>query len=89
MPVCVPIKEMRDTSRFAELVENSVGPVTVTKNGYGKFVVMRSDDYDELEAQAAKADLMARMAAAERERAEGTSFDALEVIGDLRTKYGL
>ena len=46
MPVCVPIKDMRDTAKFSELVETTTGPVTVTKNGYSKFVVLRSEDYD-------------------------------------------
>ena len=46
MPVCVPIKDMRDTAKFSELVETTPGPVTVTKNGYSKFVVLRSEDYD-------------------------------------------
>lgn len=48
MPVCVPIKDMRDTAKFSELVESTPGPITVTKNGYSKFVVMRSVDYDRM-----------------------------------------
>ena len=60
MPVCVPVKDMRDTSRFAELVESSAGPVTVTKNGYSKFVVMRSEEYDRMEAELARARLIAK-----------------------------
>ena len=41
MPVCVPVKDMRDTSRFAELVESSAGPVTVTKNEASVVCVTR------------------------------------------------
>ena len=48
MPICVPIKDMKDTAKFARLVEEANGPVTVTKNGYDAFVVMRSADYDRL-----------------------------------------
>ena len=33
MPVCVPVRDMRDTAGFTELVERE-GDVTVTKNGY-------------------------------------------------------
>ena len=39
MPVCVPIKDMRDTAKFSELVETTTGPVTVTKNGYSKILL--------------------------------------------------
>lgn len=55
MPVCVPIKDMRDTAKFSELVETTAGPVTVTKNGYSKFVVLRSEDYDLMVQEQAKA----------------------------------
>lgn len=89
MPVCVPIKDMRDTAKFSELVESTLGPVTVTKNGYSKFVVMRAEDYDLMAQERAKAHLMTRIAIAERERAAGQARDAFEALGDLEAKYGL
>lgn len=89
MPVCVPITDLRDTASFAELVESSPTPITVTKNGYSKFVVMRSEDYDLMEEECAKARLMSRIALAERERAEGVSRDAFESLDAIETKYGL
>lgn len=89
MPVCVPIKDMRDTAGFTALVESAAGPVTVTKNGYSKFVVMRSDDYDAMSQELAKTRLMARAALAEHERAQGTSADAFASLDDIEAKYGL
>ncbi|HQE70859.1 MAG TPA: type II toxin-antitoxin system prevent-host-death family antitoxin [Atopobiaceae bacterium] len=89
MPVCVPIKDMRDTARFSELVETSAGPVIVTKNGYSKFVVMRSEDYDALEMERARAKLMARIAVAERERSSGLGIDAFAALDAIEDKYGL
>ena len=46
MAVCVPVRDMKDTAAFAKLVKESPEPITVTKNGYSEFVVMRSEDYD-------------------------------------------
>lgn len=89
MPVCVPIKDMRDTASFATLVETSSEPVVVTKNGYDQFVVLRSRDYDELKKAEARANLMERIAIAERERAEGSSLDAADAIASIRRKHGL
>ncbi len=89
MPVCVPIKDMRDTAKFSELVESTPGPVTVTKNGYSKFVVMRSEDYDLMAQERAKARLMSRIAVAESERAAGMGRDAFESLNELEAKYGL
>ena len=89
MPVCVPVKDMRDPSRFAELVESSASPVTVTKNGYSKFVVMRSEDYDRMEAELARARLMGRIALAERERNDDLAKDAFESLASIEEKHGL
>lgn len=89
MPVCVPVKDLRDTSAFLELVETTADPITVTKKGYDQFVAIRSADYDELCRQAAKNRLLERMLIAEHERAGGKSVDAKETIADLRSRYGL
>lgn len=63
--------------------------MTVTENGYSKFVVLRSEDYDLMVQEQAKARLMARIAVAERERAAGTARDAFEALDDLEAKNGL
>lgn len=89
MPTCVPIKDMRETAAFAELVENSDEPVIVTKNGYDQFVVIKSKDYDELSHMQAKIHIMERMLVAERERAAGACVDAKESIAGLRDRYDL
>ena len=89
MPICVPIKDLRDTAKFSELVETSPAPVTVTKNGYSQFVVMRSEDYDALIEEQARARLLARIALAEHERAADESRDAFASLEALEAKYGL
>lgn len=89
MPICVPIKDMKDTASFAHLVENSAEPVIVTKNGYDQFVVLRCKDYDELRKAEARASLMERLAIAERERAEGKTADGHDVIASIRPRHGL
>ena len=92
MPICVPIKDMKDTARFARIVEEAEGPVTVTKNGYHAFVVMRSADYDRLvkdRDEAAKQRLLERIAIAEREIEEGRFEDYGKATSALRAEYGL
>lgn len=89
MPVCVPIKDMRDTVTFANLVEESTEPITVTKNGYDQFVVIKSRDYDELRAAAAKAHLLERIAIADAERASGVVIDAYASIDEIAARHGL
>ena len=89
MPTCVPIKDLRDTAAFAELVRTAPEPVTVTKNGYDEFVCVRSEDFRRYEQAQARADLLARIAVAERERALGSSVDAFDDIAAARREHGL
>lgn len=89
MPSCVPVKDLRNTSAFLELVKNSADPITVTKNGYDEIVALRSKDYDELCHQVAQNRLLERMLIAEHERAEGKHVNAKEAISDIKARYGL
>ena len=89
MPICVPVKDLRDTAAFAELVKTAPEPITVTKNGYDEFVCVRSSDYRKLEQAQARADLLARIAVAERELARDEGVDAFEDISRARQAHGL
>ena len=89
MSICVPIKDLRNTAAFDEMVASSATPVTVTKNGYDRFVCVKSSEFDRWEQAEARARLLERIMIAERERAEGMHEDALEATDALREKYGL
>jgi tetrapyrrole methylase family protein/MazG family protein len=79
MTLCVPIKDLRDTAAFDEMVSTSPTPVIVTKNGYDRFVCVKSSDFKQWEQAEARARLLERIMISERERAEGKSADAFEV----------
>ena len=89
MPTCVPIKDLRDTAAFDELVDKSPTPITVTKNGYDRFVCMRSRDYENLVNKSAEAQLLARIEIMEYERKHGLAEDAYVVTERIMDKYGL
>lgn len=89
MARCVSIKEMKDTAAFTRRVEESQGPITVTRNGYDAFVVMRSDEYEAIQEELAKARLLTRIAQAEHEYAVGQYSDGQEFSESMREKYGL
>jgi PHD/YefM family antitoxin component YafN of YafNO toxin-antitoxin module len=71
------------------MVSNSRSPIIVTKNGYDRFVCMKSSDFSRLEQADARARLLERIMISEHERAEGASTDAFEATDSLRKKYGL
>ena len=89
MPVCVPIKDMKDTAAFARRIDEAAGPVTVTRNGYDAFLVMRTDDYEAMQEELAAARLMARIAQAENEYATGQFSSSSDFVKAIRAKYGL
>lgn len=89
MHLCVPIKDLRDTAAFDEMVATSPTPIIVTKNGYDRFVCVKSADFSKWEQAEARAKLLERIMISERERAEDKSVDAVQATKALREKYGL
>ena len=89
MATCVPIKDLRDTAAFDNLVENSPTPITVTKNGYDRFVCVRSDEFERMQRASAEAKLLARMQIAEYERKNNLAVDAFDATERVFEKYGL
>lgn len=75
MPTCVPIKAMKDTTRFVEVVNGAKEPVTVTRNGYDALVVMTPEMYDGMRLDAARHRLYERLATAEAQRGAGDYVD--------------
>lgn len=88
MPTCVPVKDLRNTAAFVELVKTAPEPITVTRNGYDEFVCVRSEDYRRLTQAQARADLLARIAISERERAS-SGVDAFDDIASAKREYGI
>lgn len=76
MTRCVPIRDVRDTAKFAKTVEESKEPIVVTRNGYQAFIVMSTDEYDALRLEAEKAQMFARVALAESEIKHGEYDEA-------------
>ena len=89
MATCVPIKDLRDTAAFDNLVEKSPTPITVTKNGYDRFVCVRSDEFERMQLANAEAKLLARMQIAEYERKNNLAVDAREATERIFQKYGV
>lgn len=89
MALCVPVRDMKDTAAFAKLVRESPEPVTVTKNGYSEFVVMRSEDYDLMCEEVAKARLLRVLVDADKAYEAGEYIDGDSFVADLKERYGL
>lgn len=88
MPICVPVRDMKDTATFTALVE-SERDVTVTKNGYEAMHCISSDQYRLMQDEIAKAKLLSRMMLAEDEISQGDYSDYDSFATAIRDKYDL
>jgi PHD/YefM family antitoxin component YafN of YafNO toxin-antitoxin module len=82
----VPIKELKDTSKFSAFVEEADEPVFVTKNGYANMVVMSAAYF---EREKAKKEIWTKLMEAEEDIREGRVRDAFEVLDEIEEKYEL
>lgn len=82
----IPMRDLKDTVEIERKCREADGPVFVTKNGYGKLVVMSIDYYEKLigelrEAKAVNEGL--------KDIASGNIVDGDEVKTRISDKYGL
>lgn len=82
----IPMRDLKDTVEIERKCRETDGPVFVTKNGYGKLVVMSIDHYEKLigelrEAKAVNEGL--------KDIASGNIVDGDEVKTRISDKYGL
>ncbi len=82
----IPMRDLKDTVEIERKCHEADGPVFVTKNGYGKLVVMSIEHYEKLigelrEAKAVNEGL--------KDIASGNIVDGDEVKTRICDKYGL
>ena len=80
----VPMRDLKDTVQIEKKCQN--GPVFVTKNGYGKLVVMNMEYYETKIAKIAEADFINEGIV---DFANGKISEGKEVIKELKDKYGV
>ena len=80
----VPMRDLKDTVQIEKKCQN--GPVFVTKNGYGKLVVMNMEYYESKIAKIAEADFINEGIV---DFANEKINDGKEVIKELKDKYGI
>ena len=77
----VPMRDLKDTVQIEKKCQN--GPVFVTKNGYGKLVVMNMEYYESKIAKIAEADFSNEGIV---DFADGKVSEGKEVIKKLKDK---
>lgn len=80
----VPMRDLKDTVQIEKKCQN--GPVFVTKNGYGKLVVMNMEYYESKIAKISEADFINEGI---EDFANEKINDGKEVMKKLKDKYGI
>ena len=86
MPQIIPIKDLKNTSEISDMCKKTKEPIYITKNGYGDMVIMSMDTYEETMKQLS---MYRDIEISEQQIEKGQIKDARQVLGELRTKYGL
>ena len=80
----VPMRDLKDTVEIEKKCEN--GPVFVTKNGYGRLVVLDIEYYEKQLAQSAEAGFINRGL---KDYQEDKVKDGKTALQEVRSKYGI
>ena len=89
MPICIPIKELKNGAEFARTVRESAEPVIVTRNGHEEFVSMTPEHYEAMRLEAARAGLYRAVEEAEDDFLAGRATEARDSIRRMRERHGL
>lgn len=88
MPICVPVRDMKDTAAFTALVDSERN-VTITNNGRVVMHCISSDQYRVIQDEIARAKLLSRTMLAEDEISQGDYSDYESFAASIRDKYDL
>lgn len=82
----IPMRDLKNTVEVERRCAEENGPVYVTKNGYGRLVVMDIDYYERTMQKVYEAKMV--MEGLEDVKA-GRTIDGDTALQDLRKKYGI
>ena len=82
----IPMRDLKDTVKIENLCAETKSPVFVTKNGYGKLVVMDMECFERLLNTSYEAKLINEGLA---DFDAGKVRDGKQVMDKIREKYGL
>ena len=82
----IPIRDLKNTVEIEKRCAEANGPVFITKNGYGRLVVMDIEYYEKTIQQLYEAREINKGI---EDMNEGKLLDGAAVMDSMRAKYGL
>lgn len=82
----IPMRDLKNTVEVERQCKEEQGPIFVTKNGYGRLIVMDIEYYESTIQKMEEARLLIE---ALEDVEEGRVLDGKEALLKLREKYGI
>ena len=82
----IPMRDLKNTVEVERLCAEENGPVFVTKNGYGRLVVMDIDYYEKIMR---KMDEATTILDGLKDVKSGNTVEGDTAISNIRSKYGI
>lgn len=82
----IPMRDLKNTVEVERLCAEENGPVFVTKNGYGRLVVMDIDYYEKIMR---KMDEATTILDGLKDVKSGNTVEGDTAISKIRSKYGI
>lgn len=82
----IPMRDMKDTVKVEKLCADEAGPVFVTKNGYGRLVVMDIEYYESTMKKMYEAKTLLEGL---QDLKDGKMVEGDVAIDNIREKYGI
>ena len=82
----VPMRYLKDTVKIESLCSEENGPVFVTKNGYGRLVVMDIEFFERTMNKLYEATALAKGI---EDAENGNTRSGEDVLQEMRLKYGI
>ena len=82
----IPMRDLKNTVEIERRCSEENGPVYVTKNGYGRLVVMDIDYYERTMQKMYEAKAVIEGL---RDVGSGALLDGDDTLGRIRSKYGV
>lgn len=82
----IPMRDLKNTVEVERLCAEENGPVFVTKNGYGRLVVMDIDYYEKTMRKVYEAKIILDGL---EDVKSGNTVDGKSAVSNIRSKYGI
>lgn len=86
LPKILPVNELKNTANILKVCEESERPIVITRNGYGKAVIMSVEVYEKLFEKIELATLINE--SLNDFKNGGKAVDGKQFLNEMMQKYG-